>query len=1061
MPDTGTAAERRAPADLTAKPVSPAGRSAELGPAGGRLAVLLAAVLLLLGSAFVSITWHDYEATLEDGWAAVDRAALGAAEHAGRSIGAARMVTDRVGATIRREGPRAFRGSGQPELAAMLRDLPQIGALQVLGPDGVVASSSQDPEPPPIRVFPREDPALPDRADSALAPLRLDRMTPSWSFAFLRPVRDTEGYMVGLVLAALRADEFLRFQRGLGLGAGGRVALFRMPDGAPLMVSPLPRTADAQGLPLDVALMPPAEVLRIAASGQMREGRFGWTGPGGAEYLVAWRLSGPLMAAAGMPRSAALAPFHGRLLRNALLFGLAAAVVVALAGAVATALARGGRIRLAAEAGERQLAAVLEATGDGVIAVDASWRISFVNRRAAAALAAGRELRGLVFWDAFPEAAGTAFAGAYRRTMEQRLPAVVEAAWPALGRRFRAESHAREDGGIVIFFRDVTQEREAASRIAESEARFRAMADNIPQLAWMARPDGWIFWFNRRWFDYTGTTLAEVEGQGWRRVHHPEHVEHVTARLARAWEGGHPWEDTFPLRGKDGGYRWFLSRAMPVLDGEGRIALWFGTHTDVTEQRAAQAALRESEAHLRRVLDNLFVFVAVLSPSGTLLEVNRAPLEAAGLTLADVRGKPFWDCPWWSYDAAVQARLRELCRRAAAGEAVRYDVEARMAGDLRWTLDFQIAPLRDAEGRVTHLIPSGSDVTKRREAEAALAESEARFRLAQEAAEIGIFERMLPSPYAHWSATMFRLYGIDPGDRSPWMHETEHLALLHPDDRAIHHARRDAMRSDPAQAHFSFEFRIRRADTGEVRWLSTRGEVVRDETGRPAVIRGVNYDVTERRRAEERLLLLAREVDHRAKNALAVVQAIVGLTRHSDPEQFRAAVTGRIASMARAHTLLAREGWGSAELRELVEAEVAPHRSATQEGVERVAIAGPAAALAPGAAQPLAMALHELATNAAKYGALATPVGQVMIAWEAADDGGLLLRWTEAGGPRLDGPPERRGFGSSVIRNTVERQLGGRVRFDWPPEGLACTLTLPASQIRWPRSAGRDVGLAG
>jgi two-component sensor histidine kinase len=231
-----------------------------------------------------------------------------------------------------------------------------------------------------------------------------------------------------------------------------------------------------------------------------------------------------------------------------------------------------------------------------------------------------------------------------------------------------------------------------------------------------------------------------------------------------------------------------------------------------------------------------------------------------------------------------------------------------------------------------------------------------------------------------------------------------------------------------------------------VRWLVSRGEMVRDAEGRPVLVRGVNHDITERRRAEERQMLLAREVDHRAKNALAVVQSIVGLTRNDNPAEFRAAVTGRIAAMARAHTLLAREGWDGAELCELLDEELAPHR--VSQAPERVTLGGPRAGLAAGAAQPLAMALHELATNAAKYGALSTPEGRVAITWKASDEAGLTLRWTETGGPRLVAPPTRRGFGSSVVRSTVERQLGGSVRMDWLPDGLVCELALPARQVR-------------
>ena len=533
----------------------------------------------------------------------------------------------------------------------------------------------------------------------------------------------------------------------------------------------------------------------------------------------------------------------------------------------------------------------------------------------------------------------------------------------------------------------------------------------------------------------------------------PEDREALSAAMRNLVSGREPRlrAEIRIRRADDGALRWLVARGELERDEEGLPARLVGATLDVTERHAAEAALAESEARLRRVLDNLFVFVAVLSPQGRLVEINRAPLELSGLTIAEVRGRPFWECHWWSHDGAVQARLREACARAAAGGVSRYDVEMRARGEERIIVDFQVAPLRDASGRVTHLIPSATDVTAQRKAEAALAESEARLRLAQEAGGVGVFERVLPSTASHWSTSMFRLYGLDPA-RSPWMEEAEHLALLDPEEREAHRSRRDAMRADPSQSRFDFEFRIRRADTGELRWLSSRGEVVRGAGGRPLVIRGINQDVTERRRAEERQMLLAREVDHRAKNALAVVQSIVGLTRDTDPERFRAAVIGRIAAMARAHTLLAREGWDAAELRELLEAEIAPHLSKLARGAERVSFKGPKVALAAAAAQPLAMAVHEMATNASKYGALSVEAGRVAVRWEAAADGGLVLRWTESGGPALDGPPARHGFGSSVIRNTVERQLSGRTAFEWLPGGLSCTIVLPPTHLRRGRS---------
>ncbi len=165
-----------------------------------------------------------------------------------------------------------------------------------------------------------------------------------------------------------------------------------------------------------------------------------------------------------------------------------------------------------------------------------------------------------------------------------------------------AISVTRVNGSPIFtaYLRDITERKRAEETLRENERQFRTLANSIPQLAWMADREGYIFWYNDRWYDYTGTTLEEMQGWGWQKVHHPDEVGRVVERIKVAFNTGEPWEDTFPLRSKSGEYRWFLSRALPIKDAEGRVVRWFGTNTDVTEQRELEQALRESRDQLEQ-----------------------------------------------------------------------------------------------------------------------------------------------------------------------------------------------------------------------------------------------------------------------------------------------------------------------------------------------------------------------------------------------------------------------------------------------------------------------------
>ena len=151
--------------------------------------------------------------------------------------------------------------------------------------------------------------------------------------------------------------------------------------------------------------------------------------------------------------------------------------------------------------------------------------------------------------------------------------------------------------------RDISALKASEEALRESEERFRTLAHNLSQFAWIADSKGWIHWYNQRWYDYTGTTLEEMQGWGWRAVHHPDHVDRVVQRIQHSWDSGEDWEDTFPLRGKDGNYRWFLSRAVPIRSQDGRIIRWFGTNTDITELRDTQEALQRANEDLTHFAD--------------------------------------------------------------------------------------------------------------------------------------------------------------------------------------------------------------------------------------------------------------------------------------------------------------------------------------------------------------------------------------------------------------------------------------------------------------------------
>src|SRR5882724_8666972 len=316
---------------------------------------------------------------------------------------------------------------------------------------------------------------------------------------------------------------------------------------------------------------------------------------------------------------------------------------------------------------------------------------------------------------------------------------------------------------------------------------------------------------------------------------------------------------------------------------------------------------------------------------------------------------------------------------------------------------------------------------------ARLMQSEERRSLALAAGQMGSWEWDPLNGHFVWDDGQYRIFGVDPASFDLTVDNIK--ALIHPEDwKHLQNAIKPAAPNTPS---FQTEFRVCRPN-GELRWCIGTAVASVDATDHIVRISGVTVDITDRKDAEERQALLAREVDHRARNALALVQSIVRLTKADTIKSYTAAVDGRIGALSRAHTLLAQSRWQGADLARLVDEELAPYRTGE---TGKITASGPDVSLEPRTAQTLALALHELSTNAAKYGALSVMSGRVNLTWELRPES-LVLRWTESGGPPTQ-PPATPGFGIRVIGASIERQLDGEARFEWQPEGLRCSLAVP------------------
>ena len=348
-------------------------------------------------------------------------------------------------------------------------------------------------------------------------------------------------------------------------------------------------------------------------------------------------------------------------------------------------------------------------------------------------------------------------------------------------------------------------------------------------------------------------------------------------------------------------------------------------------------------------------------------------------------------------------------------------------------------------------MPQRRHIAEDETAEERLRQSEARLRLAQEVAGVGTFEWDIRNNVNRWSPEIERLYGIPEGSFGGTYEDW--AALVHPDDLA--EAERSVQEALET-GHFETEWRVLRPD-GEVVWVLARAVVEIDAEGKPLRMIGANFDISARVRAEEHQRMLMAELDHRVKNVLAVVRAIARQSLAAIDVDAADSFSGRLSALARSHELISESHWRGASLKRLVADTIHPYRDV---GDETVIIQGRDIQVTPKAAQGLSLVLQELVTNAAKHGALSSEEGRVEVKWsvQSGRDGPrLVLVWRESGGPPIEAPPERTGFGTALIEQTAEYELGGATELRFDPEGLVARLELTGTAtIGRPLPAPRD-----
>lgn len=518
---------------------------------------------------------------------------------------------------------------------------------------------------------------------------------------------------------------------------------------------------------------------------------------------------------------------------------------------------------------------------------------------------------------------------------------------------------------------------------------------------------------DRRQFDGTPRALEDAIHPDDRAVWRKAHEEARTS--------GSRMEAEFRLNVPGRGGRWVLSRGEIVLRQDGLPLESYGVMIDITERKTSE----EAAARLAAIVESSEEAIIAKTLRGVINSWNRGAERLFGYSAEEMIGESIWKL----IPEDGEHEEINILNTIRTGQSVPSHESVRLhRTGRRIDVAVSVSPILNPQGMVVGASTIARDVTERKRQTEQLRANEARLRLALKSARAGAWDFDLRRRELHWSPEMFELYGLDPAKGQP---SREGLAnRISPSHRR--RARREFASAMLQGGSFTLEFPIIRPDGTEI-WTALSGDVIKDGHGRPASARGIDQDITERKNWEKRQAMLLRELSHRVKNTLAVVQSVARQTLRSSPDtrSFVEAFEGRIRSLAASHSLLTEAEWGGASLDTIIRHQI----EAMVHGREdRFRLRGPDVVLSAEMATQIGLVLHELATNAAKYGALSVPGGVVDIVWSVTRTR-LRLLWREHGGPKIEHKPELSGFGTLLIKSSATK-----VSQRFGSDGLVCKL---------------------